>query len=567
MMTEKPDINLATPFRVADWDVDPAAGRIQRHNREIKLEPKVMTVLVCLAQQSGQVVSREQLESTAWAGMVVGYDSLASTIIKLRKAFEDDSRNPRFIETVPKRGYRLIAPVTPGQAGGEREAPEPAESRTPEALKKRNSYVMAGLAGMALLAVLAGWLLSDRSPLDSREAGGVVQGKPSVAVLPFKNLSNDPEQDYFSDGITADLITELSKISGLAVIARNSVFAYKHTAVDVRQAAEELGVRYLVEGSVRKAGNEVRISARLVNASNGYSLWAERFDGELQNVFALQDEVTARIVSSLEVKLTANERMQLGRDYTGSIEAYDLFLHGWQRFWEMSKEGNREAREFYRKAIELDGQFARAYANLALTHNYDFINGWSEDPEHSLEQAGVYAQKGVELDDRLPQVHWARGLTKLFGKEYQQALVEAEKAIALDPNFADGYGLLATTLNYAAKPKQALEVMQKAMQLNPRHPYIYKVICGEIHFNLRDYDNAIAYFTQALERNPEAQEARVWLAAAFAHAGRTDDAKWEIEQIRGSGARLSVEHIEQTVPLKDPVQRKHLIDGLYKAGL
>jgi TolB-like protein/DNA-binding winged helix-turn-helix (wHTH) protein/Flp pilus assembly protein TadD len=552
---------------VGDWRIDPSTGRLQREGKELKLEPKVMTVLVCLAQQAGAVITREQLESTAWAGRVVGYDSLASTIIKLRKAFGDDSRKPRFIETVPKRGYRLIAPVRPAQSDREQNAAIITRTHAPAATSAANRSVPVILFGVAALIGIAVWLISGDGPSVSEAPGKAVSARPSIAVLPFKNISNDPEQDYFSDGITADLITELSKVSGLSVIARNSVFAYKNIPVDVRKIGAELNVRYIIEGSVRKAGNEVRISARLIDAGNGYNLWAERFDGELKNVFALQDEVTSRIVSSLEVRLTDKERIRLAHDYTDSIEAYESFLHGWQHFWEFSKDGNRHAREYYQKAIELDNTFARAYANLALTHAYDFINGWSENPDHSLKQAGVYAQKGVELDTSLPQVHWAMGLTEIFNKNYKEALAEAEQAIRLDPNFADGYGLLATTLNYAAKPKSALEVMQKAMRLNPRHPFIYKVICGEIHFNLHDYQNAVEYFTQALERNPEAQEARLWLAAAYAHAGRIDDAKWEIEQIRSRGAELSVERIEQTIPLKDPLQREHLVEGLYKAGL
>ena len=565
-MNDEMDFTLDAPFWVDDWHIDPATGRIQRQDTVVKLEPKVMTVLICLARQAGAVISREQLESTAWSGMVVGYDSLASTIIKLRRAFGDDSKNPRIIETVPKKGYRLIARVKPAQAADKNKV-SPAEPDTPKSLLSPIKRVLIGLITGAVLIPIVAWLFTGPLPLDSSPAIREVNGKPAIAVLPFKNISNDPEQDYFSDGMTADLITDLSKISGLSVIARNSVFAYKNSDVDVRDIGAELGVNYVIEGSVRKAGDIVRISARLIDSDKGYNLWADRFDGTLRNVFALQDEVTAKIVASLEVKLTETERVQLAHKYTHSIEAYDYFLHGWQHLWEFSKDGNINARDYYLKAVELDENFARAYANLAITYVYDFMYGWSDTSEQSLEQANLNAHKAIELDASLPQVHWAMGLTELYSKKYQKALYAAEKAIVLEPNFADGYGLLAAILNFAGNPQQALIEMQKAMRLNPRHPFIYKVICGEIYFNLHDYNHAIDYFTQALARNPQAQEPRLWLAAAYAHVGRIDDANWELEEIHIADENLSIERIEQVIPFRDPRQRKHLIDGLYKAGL
>jgi len=214
-----------------------------------------------------------------------------------------------------------------------------------------------------------------------------------------------------------------------------------------------------------------------------------------------------------------------------------------------------------------DSNFSRAYANLALTYAYEAFAGWTDDRTFILAQANKYAQKAIELDDSLPQVHWAAGFTALVDRNYQFAVSEAEKVIALDPNYADGYGLMATTLNYAAKPKDALQYMLKAMRLNPRHPYPYKMILGEIYFNLHDYDNAIENFNLALERNPAAQEPRLWLAAAYAYTGQIEDAQWELQNIRLVNPEIAIAKIENDIPLKDPVQLKHLIDGLYKAGL
>jgi adenylate cyclase len=375
------------------------------------------------------------------------------------------------------------------------------------------------------------------------------------------------QQDYFSDGITADLITDLSKISGLSVIARNSVFIYKNTDVDIREVKQELGVDFVVEGSVRKVGEQVRISARLIDAGSSINIWADRFDGTLDNLFAFQDSVTSKIINSLEVTLTERDRTRLAQKYSNSIEAYDEFLRGWQNLWLSSREGMIRAREHFFNAIELDDQFARAYANLALTYVYDHLLGWSDDDDKALANAHKYADRAITIDPELPQVYWVKGFADIFSRDYQQSLKHAQYAIDLDPGFADGYGLLATTLNYAGKPKQADKVMRQAMQQNPKYPAIYNVIHGEILFNMRDYKKAIENFTYALDVNPEIEEARIWLAAAYANIGDIDEASWQLEQVRMSGGKLSLQRIESVIPFKDPEQRKAFIDSLYKAGL
>lgn len=544
----------AGSFWINDWYVEPDTCRIQRGQQDVKLEPKVMTVLVCLAEEAGTVISREQLEAKAWPGMVVGYDSLASAIIKLRKAFGDDSKNPTIIETVSKKGYRLIASTSSGS------------TKLAVDTKIIQPKVVAGMVITALIAALVIWLFIKPEALTINTTSTDIKSKPAIAVLPFKNLSNDPLQDYFSDGITADLITDLSKLSGLSVIARNSVFIYKKSDVDVRKIGEELNVSYVIEGSVRKAGDQLRISASLIDTQSSYNIWADRFDGKLENVFALQDEVTAKIIAALEIRLTDDERERLVRHYTNSVEAYDLFLHGWQNLWIASKNSNVVAQEYFLKAVEVDEYFARAYANLAISYIYDFMNGWSEEAEQSLERANYYSNRAVEIDRNIPQVHWARGFVETFNKDYISALVEAEQAILLSPNYADGYGLLANILNYAGKPEQARKEMQKAMKLNPSHPFIYKVIYGEILFNLYEYEDSIRHLEHALERNPEIQEARLWLAAGYAQLDKIEEAQWQLEHIRNAGAEISLNWIEQVLPLQDPGQRKHLIDALLKAG-
>ncbi len=580
-MSEKQTISAEETFYVGDWCVDPTTGRISNQDVEHKIEPKAMTVLVCLARQQGQVVSRETLEEQAWAGMVVGYDSLASAIIKLRKAFGDDSKSPRYIETVPKKGYRLICCVHT-DLSGMAEKPEdetqaqqssPAERRANESMmaaKNHSAKMNKLLNAVILLAVLASvtaYFFRDAVTDSSQNATQASNDKRVIAVLPFKNLSDDVQQDYFSDGITADLITDLSKISGLSVIARNSVFIYKNTDVDIRNVKQELGVDFVVEGSVRKVGDQVRISARLIDAGSSINIWADRFDGTLDNLFAFQDSVTTKIINSLEVTLTERDRTRLAQKYSNSIEAYDEFLRGWQNLWLSSREGMYRARGHFLKAIELDDQFARAYANLALTYIYDHLLGWSDDDDAALLKAQEYADKAIAIDPELPQVYWVKGFADIFSRDYRQSLEHAQHAIDLDPGFADGYGLLATTLNYAGKPKEADKVMRQAMQQNPKYPAIYNVIHGEIFFNMRDYEKAIENFSYALEVNPEIEEARIWLAAAYANIGDIDEAGWQLEQIRMNGRDLSLQRIEKVIPFKDPEQREAFIDSLYKAGL
>lgn len=576
-MPENVQIGPDSPFTIADWRIDPAACRISRGSEEHKIEPKAMTVLVYLAQHQNQVVSRETLEAEAWPNMVVGYDSLASAIIKLRKAFGDNAKRPEIIETVPKKGYRLIADVvSEHNSASNNQGPKMTQAVKSTAAsdkpmhesydrEERSRGIM--LTVVLMLSIVAFILYMFYSMLPETSEKTASSEKIIIAVLPFKNLSDDKQQDYFSDGITVDLITDLSKISGLSVIARNSVFIFKDTDTDIRSVQKELGVDYVVEGSVRKFSDQVRISAILIDASNSINIWADRFDGELKNIFSFQDVVVSKIIDALSVKLTEQDKNRLAGKYSNSIEAYDQFLRGWQNLWLSSREGMLQARDDFRKAIELDDNFARAYANLALTYLYQHLHGWNKDDELALRKANEYADRAIEIDPSLPNVYWVKGFTEIFNRNYQRSLYFAEKSIELNPNFADGYGLLATTLNYAGKPEEADEVMREAIALNPKHPAIYKVIHGEILFNKHDFPAAVDAFTQALEINPEIEESRIWLASAYGNMGNIEDASWQLEQIRLNGRELSLQRLDEIIPLKDPAQRKVFIDGLAKAGL
>jgi adenylate cyclase len=391
--------------------------------------------------------------------------------------------------------------------------------------------------------------------------------KPSIAVLPFANMSGDPEQEYFADGMTDDLITDLSKISGLFVIARNSVFTYKGRAVKVQDVGRELGVRYVLEGSVRKAGNRVRINAQLVDAQNGHHLWAERFDRELTDVFALQDEVVKRIVAQLAVKLTQGEETRLSRTGVVDPEAYDTLLRGLERYRRFTRETNAEARDFFERAAAIDPSYARAHADVALTYAIDVQFGWTRTPDAAIQTALEHANRALALDPTTHQVHFALGVIYTVQKRHDEAIAAALKAIALYPNYADGYAQLAQDLFYAGEPEASLEAVRKAMRLDPRHPFFYVWIVGQNYMLQQRYGEAVEEFKKVLWQNPEFPGARLTLASTYGLMGRIEDAEWEAEEILTLLPDFTLAQERERVPFKNPEHLERYIEGLRKAGL
>lgn len=317
------------PFDVAGWHVNPSTLSISDGSRTTKLEPKVMAVLEYLADKPGIVVSRQELELAVWSGTVVGYDAISNAIIKLRKAFGDKARDAKVIETISSRGYRLIAPISAIENGDSFHS-----ELGQQALRKSIRFGWENISAIILIIILltVGGLWHESQspqiePAILERMALALPDKPSIAVLPFINISNDQSQEYFADGITEDLITDLSKHPDLFVISRNSTFIYKGRAGKVRMVAEELGVRYVLEGSVRRVGTTVRINAQLIDTLSGGHIWSDRYDGSLTDIFKLQDQVTSQIVSALSLNLTGD---QPGDKITASAQAYDLFLKGWR---------------------------------------------------------------------------------------------------------------------------------------------------------------------------------------------------------------------------------------------
>ncbi len=391
--------------------------------------------------------------------------------------------------------------------------------------------------------------------------------RPSIAVLPFLNMSGDPEQEFFADGITEDLITDLSKASGLFVIARNSSFAYKGRSVKVQEIGRDLGVRFVLEGSVRKAGNRLRITAQLIDAGNGGHLWAERFDRDLTDIFATQDEVVEKIVGALAVNLTHGEARRLRRRGTASVEAYETWLRAREYLTRSTREGVAQAKTIYRRAIEIDQNFAAPHAGLALALIADYVSDWSEDPAQALDEAERWARRAVELKDQDPVSHMALGSVLLWRRDLDGALAECRRMIALDPNFAQGHSATGLALMYAGRPTEALEAIAVSMRLDPHYAGIVLHFLAQANFSLGNYEAAVEQLRKRIARTPGTDSSRMLLAACYGHLGRHEEARAMWAELMQVNPDFSLAQRERVLPYKDPRDFQRIADGLAKAGL
>jgi adenylate cyclase len=390
--------------------------------------------------------------------------------------------------------------------------------------------------------------------------------KPSIAVLPFDNMSGDPEQGYFADGIAEDIITTLSKLSDLFVIARNSSFTYRDKDMTVQQVSAELGVRYLLEGSVRKAGGRVRITAQLIDGTTGGHLWADRYDRDLTDIFAVQDDVTQKIVSNLAIKLTRDEKRRLLRKAPDNVEAYDHNLRGSDLLWRLTRDTSVEARQLLQQAIDLDPELTVAYVNLSQLHLIDYINRWSDSPEASLEQAHQLALQAVALDEDDARAHWGLGVTFLWLRQHDQAIAEEQRALALNPNSALAHGALGHAWTYAGRPQESIELLTTAMRLDP-HDTTWLHFLGDAYFGLAMYEEAAATLIRRIYRNPDTDVSRVLLAACYGHLGRVEEAQAQWQDALRKNPDYSIEHKRRVLPYKNPADFERIVEGLRKAGV
>jgi len=464
----------------------------------------------------------------------------------------------------PVRTYRVrLAP------GAELEIPEPEGPYNKKSQIRLSIVVIAVIVAAAgTLLLLQSWQQKEESTSNDSVVTTSSRAQPSIAILPFDNMSGDPEQEYFVDGITEDIITDFSRLSNLTVIAWNTSASYKGEAVQPQQVGKDLGVAYVLDGSVRKSGDRLRITAQLLDTENGNNIWAERYDRRLTEIFELQDEVTKKIVNALAVRLSTAEKEKLGHSSTNNIAAYDEFLRGQQYSTQRTKEGNELARDAYRQAIEYDPTYARAYGALAVVLTNDFRNDWTElTLEEARARALELAQKAVALDRSSPQAYWALGFTYLFRKQLDEAAEAAKQAVALSPNYADGYGLLAFINNFQGHAEDAIRYIKKAMDLNPRYTYDYPWNLGRAYYTLRRYPEATEALQEALERNEHALYPRLFLAASYIRLGKQDDAEWEIEQIQILNPDTTLTHLANTFPVKDEDVMNAFLEDLRKAGL
>jgi adenylate cyclase len=391
--------------------------------------------------------------------------------------------------------------------------------------------------------------------------------KPSIAVLPFVNMSGDPEQEYFSDGISEEIITWLSKIPRLFVAARNSTFTFKGQSVKVREVGRELGVRYIMEGSVRKSGDRVRVTAQLIDVNTEQHVWADRYERELKDVFAIQDEITMNIIVALQVELTEGEQAALRARGTYNLEAYLKLLQARDYFNQFSKEGNILARQKYQEAIALAPEYASAYAGIASTYIVEPWHGWSESPAESLKLAMEYAQKCLALDESLSDAHGALGLAYLVMRQWDKAVEECELAVSLNPNSADAIVFLAIVFRAVGRVEEALALLNKAVRLNPMPPDFYLHEFGSCYRLMGRYDEAIAILKRVLDRNPDYLNSRINLIATYVMSGIEEAARAEAVEVLRQIPKFSVERILKDFPYKD----QKILDGLkecwLKAGL
>ena len=391
--------------------------------------------------------------------------------------------------------------------------------------------------------------------------------KPSIAVLPFDNMSVDPDQEYFSDGLTEDIITGLSKIPRLFVIARNSTFSYKGKPVKVQQVGRELGVKYVLEGSVRKAGNRVRITAQLIDATTGSHLWADRYDRDLRDVFVLQDEITMKILMALQVKLTEGEQARVLGKGTENHEAYVKILQGREHIYRMNKEGNTLARQSFKEAIALDPEYAVAYTYLAWTYLIEILVGFSDSPVQSMASAVEFAQKALALDDSLADAHALFGSISLVQRKWEKAVAEGERSVALNPNSADNIGVFGMTLYNVGRPEEAIALLEKAIRLNPIPPDWLLESLAVAYWMTGRYEEAIAELDKVLDRNPDYCGAWLILTATYSSLGRDKEARAAAGEVLRLEPKFSLERFEQTIPLKNQAIKERYIDNLRKAGL
>jgi len=555
-------------LHVGVWAVEPSLNQLAADGRTVRLEPKAMAVLLYLAHRPGQVVSREALLAAVWPGVVVGDDSLTQVVVKLRKALGDVPEEPTYIQTISKGGYRLVAPVI-------RSADEPrmlvqADPGPYVNHDRRTPWLTgAGIAAVLLAAAGAWWIKGERittvSPGQAAmEIGQIARlDQPTIAIRPFEALSNDPQEILLARGITADLVTDLSKAFGLSVIGA--------AAMSGRPGGEAPGdapaIRYVVSGTVQRAADRLRVHVRLTEAETGKHLWSERFDRALAGLFEIQDELGPKILHVLPVKVSEAELRRVAQRHTRNLEAYGYFQRGQSALHVRRRAENETAREMFQRAVGLDAGFARAYTGLAQTYAADYRNQWTEDRTAALDRAFELAQTAHQINPDIPETYWMLAYVHVHRREHEQALRHLETAVRLNPSYADGYAFMGGIYTGLGRPAEGVRLLRMAMRLMPESGYLYFMLLGRAYFFLGDLEQARLNLEHALSRNPEFLDARVYMAVVHLAAGDKAAAAWEAEEIRALQPGFSVLRWLETNPTADVAMKTKLVQTLGELGL
>jgi TolB-like protein/cytochrome c-type biogenesis protein CcmH/NrfG len=515
------------PYHFEAYALDPGTRELWRGTELIPLEPQVFDLLVFLIENRDRVVSKNDLMAAIWQGRIVSESTLTSRINAARKAVGDSGEGQNLIRTIARKGFRFVGTLREQVSAPTETAP----------------------AGPA----------RPLFPLPDR---------PAIAVLPFTNMSGDPEQEYFSDGISEDIITALSKLRWFFVIARNSSFIYKGKAVHLKQVAADLGVGYVVEGSVRKAGDRVRITAQLNDAATGSHLWAERYDRSLADVFAVQDEITEAIVAAIEPQIYAAENFHAQRKAPDSLDAWDLVMRALSHYWRVTRQDNVVAQALLEKAISIDPNYGQALGVLATSYMFTAHMGWM-DMASAMAKAESSALAAIRADSEDPWAHNALGHVYLFARRFDDSLAEFETALRLNPNFALAQGYYGLSLSYNGRWQEADEAARRALRLSPRDPFsaVYYGIVAYAQFIGRNYEEAIKLAREGIRQRSDFVGAHRVLTAAAAMAGQTELAKSALQELRRAQPNISLAWIAANMPIQHDAEREHYLEGFRKAGL
>jgi len=551
---------LEKTFLLGAFSFSPETGELTaKDGSTIGLRPQTARVLTILAEESGALVSKESLMREVWADTYVTDDSLVQCISEIRRAL--GPKDSKLLTTVPKQGYRITSKLgSRPQSHATDSSSEKLQTAERPNVRFR-AYRWVGILAAAILVVsVAAYWKTRPEPLVS---------PITIGVLPFENASGDETQAYFSSGVSEDLIVRLSNISDLRVLSRGTTFSFDQGPGDIREVAQSLGADYLLEGSVRRMKDSLRVSTALVNGATGANVWAKSFDGTPAQIFDFQDEVVNALVRALSVRLSNSERARLGVHGTRNVEAHDAYLLGRDLENRFTPEDNLKAEDALLSAIQMDSNFALAYSHLAQVYSFRVENNWTSDKEHYIRAAYENAERALEIDPDLPFAHFSIGrlYTRSFSPDPQKARESYETAVRLDPNYVDAYVFLANVHIFDGRAEEALPLVEQAIQRNPTPPFWYYLAEGMAHYFLGEFEKAERLLIVARDQNPNAPFPYRFLIATYGQLGNIDEAEWMAMEYEALGRTATIEAILASASIQDAGYRKRFADGFRKAGL